>query len=137
MFFYWTNIFKKLWFFTECTIFSNWFLKNYRFSLKKRFYWTNDYTVSSFNEKTDETDGKLTMVLRKNEIIFLNDWKKRTKWSEKNWTCPSRFPVLQFIDGLSIVCSIKVNKVCCAIFDKFWIKDQNMSMSKYINTDII
>ena len=50
---------KNVWtFFTEQTI----------------LYCTNDFTEISFREKTNEIDGKWTIILRKNEInLFLND----------------------------------------------------------------
>ena len=57
------------------------------FLLNERFYWTNEFTKRmnlmnelftkrSFSEKTIKIDGKWTIILRTNEIIFLNDSKK-------------------------------------------------------------
>ena len=63
--FLWTNNFfpqtQKTVFFTERTILIN-----------KLFYWTN------------KVDGKWTIYLRTNEIIFLNDWENERNGSFTN-----------------------------------------------------
>ena len=63
----------------------------HRFSERTIFFRTNDGRTTWIvmqkqkknnkrnSEKTNELDGKWTISLRKNEFIFLNDWKKLTK----------------------------------------------------------
>ena len=44
-------------------------------------YWTNDFTRKSFSAKTNEIDGKLTIILRTDETKFFERLKKLyTKW---------------------------------------------------------
>ena len=69
-------------------------LENYRFLLNKHFFRTNFekksmvflcstnvFSAWSFSEKRNEIHGKLTIILRTNEInCFWTIEKKRTKW---------------------------------------------------------
>ena len=54
--------------------------------LNKRYYWTKNFNVWSFSEKTNEIDGKWTIISRTNLInYFLNDWKERNEM-DRSWT---------------------------------------------------
>jgi len=79
-------------FFTERTIFWNklfsFFLLIKRFfeiffEKNSSFFWTNDFIERSFSKKTNETDVKWLIILRKNEFCF----NKQTKWVvHEQWT---------------------------------------------------
>ena len=69
------DVFKQTYFFSERTISPN-----------KRLKWTNNFTKRPLMRKqTNEIEGKLTIILRTNEINFLNYWNKRTKWVVYEW----------------------------------------------------
>ena len=72
---------KKNSFFTERTI-----------SLNELFYWTNDFTKRSFNEKTNEIYGKSAIILRTNELDIFWAIEKRLSRIKVRliWRLPKR-----------------------------------------------
>ena len=85
--------FDKNYRFTKRTIFEAQFCKNYYFFMNKQFFPTNSKN-SFFTERTilinklfywtNKVDGKWTIYLRTNEIIFLNDWENERNGSFTN-----------------------------------------------------
>ena len=56
-------------------------MKKLSYFTKRMIYWTNDFTRKSFSAKSNEIDGKLTIILRTDEIKFFERLKKLyTKW---------------------------------------------------------
>ena len=76
-----STILKKNSFFTERTI-----------SLNELFYWTNDFSKRSFNEKTNEIYGKSAIILRTNELdIFWAIGKRLSRIKVRLiWRLPKR-----------------------------------------------
>ena len=88
--------FDKNYRFTKRTIFETQFCKNYYFFMNKQFFPTNSKN-SFFTERTilinklfywtNKVDGKWTIYLRTNEIIFFEWLRKRKKWVvHERWT---------------------------------------------------
>ena len=82
------QIFQKI---LTCTIVFYWTNDFLEQTLKKIFFiWTNDFTERSFTEKTNEINGKWTILLGTNEIIFFNDWKKNYRTMGRSQTINER-----------------------------------------------